>query len=103
MIPSRTVLVVEDDAAILSSLAEVIRDEGFTVDTAANGYQALARVEACDPDLIFLDLMLPQMDGWKFIAELRLRSPARRAPIVLVSAVANLAAEASKLGVKRFL
>lgn len=99
----KTVLVVEDDAAILSSLAEVIREEGYVVDTAANGYQALARIETSEPDLIFLDLMLPQMDGWKFIAELRIRYPTRQTPIVLVSAVANLAAEASKLGVRYFL
>ena len=103
MIPVPTVLVVEDDAAILSSLAEVIRDEGFAVETAANGYQALARIEACEPDLIFLDLMMPRMDGWRFIAELRLRTPSRQVPIVLVSAAANLGTEASKLGVRHFL
>ncbi len=40
------VLIVEDDPDILSSLAEVIREEGFTAETAANGYQALARLES---------------------------------------------------------
>ena len=61
------ILIVEDDPDILSSLAEAIREEGFVVETAANGYQALTRLESQLPDLIFLDLMMPLMDGWKFL------------------------------------
>jgi CBS domain-containing protein len=101
--PVQTVLVVEDDAAILSSLADVIRDDGYVVDTAANGNQALARLEACAPDLIFLDLMMPQLDGWGFLARLRALATARQVPIVLISALPNLAKEAERLGIPRFL
>ncbi len=100
---SKNVLVIEDDVDILSSLAEVIRDEGFTVYTAANGYQALMQVEQNEPALIFLDLMLPQMNGWRFVQELRARFPDTKAPIVLVSAVHDIAREAAKLGAQRFL
>jgi CheY-like chemotaxis protein len=97
------VLIVEDDPDILSSLAEVIREEGFLVETAANGYQALARLEAKMPDLIFLDLMMPLMDGWKFMETLRQRFPEMHAPVVLLSAVHGLADEARRLGVRAFL
>src|SRR5260370_1318648 len=97
------VLVVEDDPDILSSLAEVIREEGCEVATAANGYQALAEVSRQQPDLIFLDLMMPLMNGWKFIEALRARLPAGRPPIVLLSAANNLAKQAELLGVRRFL
>jgi two-component system response regulator MprA len=98
----RPVLVVEDDADILSSLAEVLRDGGYDVTTAANGYQALVQVKEHDPDLIILDLMLPRMNGWRFVQELR--AGARRAtPIVLLSAVENLPEEAARLGVQGFL
>jgi len=98
------ILIVEDDPDILSSLAEVIREAGFDVETAANGYQALARLEAHAPDLIFLDLMMPLMDGWKFLETARQRFPSRQAtPVVLLSAVHNLTDEARRLGVTAFL
>jgi CheY-like chemotaxis protein len=97
------VLIVEDDPDILSSLAEVIREEGFEVETAANGYQALARLESNPPGLIFLDLMMPLMDGWRFMELARQRFPGLQVPIVLLSAVHSLSAEAQKLGVTAFL
>jgi CheY-like chemotaxis protein len=97
------ILIVEDDADILSSLAEALREEGYMVETAANGFQALSRLEARVPDLIFLDLMMPVMDGWKFIDAVHQRFPAMDAPIVLLSAVHELAAEAHRLGVARCL
>lgn len=97
------VLIVEDDPDILSSLAEVLREEQFEVDTAANGYQALSRLESHMPDLILLDLMMPLMDGWKFLEVARQRFPAMRAPVVLLSAVHGLTEEAHRLGVDAFL
>ncbi len=97
------ILIVEDDADILSSLVEVVRDEGFEVLSAANGYQALSQLEAHHVDLIFLDLMMPVMDGWRFLHEARTRFPTLDAPVVLLSAVRGLDDEARKLGVMRFL
>ena len=93
------VLVVEDDADILSSLVEVIRDEGFEVSSAANGYQALEQLARHPVDLIFLDLMMPIMDGWRFLEEARARFPNVRAKVVLLSAVRDLADQALELGV----
>jgi two-component system, chemotaxis family, chemotaxis protein CheY len=97
------ILIVEDDPDILSSLAEAIREEGFSVETAANGYQALARLEHQPADLILLDLMMPLMDGWKFLEIARRRFPEMHAPVVLLSAVHNLTEEARRLGVSGFL
>ena len=97
------ILIVEDDPDILSSLAEAIREEGFEVETAANGYQALTRLESSQPDLIFLDLMMPLMDGWKFLESAHQRFPEMHAPVVLLSAVHNLTEEARRLGVRAFL
>jgi CheY-like chemotaxis protein len=98
-----TILIVEDDADILSSLAEIIRDEGFVVQTAANGYQALNVLDQMVPDVVFLDLMMPGMDGWRFIEVVRQRFPHITGSIVLISAVHNLVDEARKLGVRYFL
>ena len=97
------ILIVEDDPDILSSLAEAIREEGFDVETAANGYQALARLESHPPDLIFLDLMMPLMDGWKFLESARQRFPDLHPPVVVLSAVRNLTDEVRRLGVTAFL
>jgi CheY-like chemotaxis protein len=99
----RRVLVVEDDADILSSLVEVIRDEGFDVLSAANGYQALEQLEATPVDLVFLDLMMPLMDGWRFLEEARTRFPRFHAPVVLLSAVRDLGEQARHLGIARYL
>ncbi len=96
-------LVVEDDSDILSSLVEVIREEGFEVFSAANGFQALAQLEQRAPDLIFLDLMMPVMDGWKFLESMHQRFPGLQVPVVLLSAVHDLPEEASRLGIARFL
>jgi CheY-like chemotaxis protein len=98
-----SILIVEDDVDILSSLAEIIRDEGFAVQTAANGYQALSVLEQMAPDVVFLDLMMPGMDGWRFIEVVRQRFPSLTGSIVLISAVHNLVDEARKLGVRYFL
>lgn len=97
------VLVVEDDADILSSLVEVIREEGYEVLSAANGFQALAQLEQHPVDLIFLDLMMPIMDGWRFLDEMHQRYPSLHPKVVLLSAVHGLPAEAERLGVSRYL
>ena len=97
------VLVVEDDPDILSSLAEVIREDGYEVETAANGYQALDQISARMPDLIFLDLMMPGMDGTRFLEVAQERFPDMKVPVVLLSAVRGLAEKAARLGIRRFL
>jgi CheY-like chemotaxis protein len=97
------VLVVEDDSDILSSLVEVIREEGFEVYSAANGYQALSELADHHIDLIFLDLMMPVMDGWRFLQEARTRFPNFHVPVVLLSAVRDLGDHARALGVARHL
>jgi CheY-like chemotaxis protein len=99
----RSVLVIEDDPALLSSVAEVIREVGYDVRTACNGHQALDEVFRREPDLILIDLMLPLMDGWRFLEHYRSRCRQCRAALVLVSAFPNLAAEAARLGVQGYL
>ena len=67
----RRVLVVDDDLSIQGFLAEALADEGYGVRTAANGREALAILREWRPDLILLDLMMPEMDGWEFRGEQR--------------------------------
>jgi len=80
------ILVVEDDDDIRDSLKELLEEEGYQVDTAANGEQALNRLRGGAPQLILLDLMMPVMDGWEFQKQLRESPSFSRVPIIVISA-----------------
>ncbi|HEY7047297.1 MAG TPA: response regulator transcription factor [Jatrophihabitantaceae bacterium] len=69
--PDRQALVVEDDADIRALLVEVLVQAGFVVDTTASGRDAVARVRRDDPDLVTLDLGLPDLDGVEVCRQLR--------------------------------
>ncbi len=67
----KRILVVDDEPFILKSLAFVLKKEGFEVDTAANGIEALEIIEHRKPDLIFLDVMMPKMNGLELCKKMK--------------------------------
>jgi two-component system OmpR family response regulator len=77
------ILVVEDEPDLLASLARSLREEGYAVDTAANGEDGLFNAETIDYDAIVLDVMLPKLDGWQLLARLRQR---KKTPVLLLTA-----------------
>jgi PAS domain S-box-containing protein len=79
-------LMVEDDPATREILRRTLEGDGWSVAEAANGLEALACVERSRPGLILLDLMMPQMDGFEFLAELRRHEEWRSIPVVVVTA-----------------
>jgi CheY-like chemotaxis protein len=80
------VLVVEDDDDTREMMARVLGNDGWTVAQAQNGRVALERVAERIPDLILLDLMMPEMDGFEFIAQLRQKETWRGIPVVVLTA-----------------
>ena len=78
------VLVVDDEANIAELVATALRYEGFDVATAADGAQALATVRAFAPDLIVLDVMLPDTNGFELQA--RIRADGQRVPVLFLTA-----------------
>jgi len=78
-----TILVVDDEQSYRDALSVALEREGFLVETAADGAEALARFDATRPALVLLDVMLPQMSGVDVCRELRTRS---RVPIIMVTA-----------------
>jgi two-component system response regulator MprA len=64
-------LVVDDDCEVRTALAGVLSQEGYLVETAMDGYQALAALHRHPPDVVLLDLLMPGMDGFELLAELR--------------------------------
>ena len=93
----RRVLVVDDDPSIQGFLAEALADEGYEVRTASNGREALAVLEIWRPDLILLDLMMPEMDGWTFRAEQRTTPGVSDVPVIMLSAARDLDARTRAL------
>jgi len=81
----RLVLVVDDDPDILQTLGLCLSSEGYRVLMAANGKEALDILEREHPSVILLDLMMPVMDGWQFVAELEHRGR-RDVPLLILSA-----------------
>ena len=99
--PARPVLVVDDDAQVRALLTLALTDEGYGVVTAPDGKVALERVAQHQPQLIVLDVNMPEMDGRAFLARYRLR-PGAHAPVVLTTAGANKA-EVADLEADAFL
>ena len=83
--PAR-ILVVEDDLPTRDVLRRSISDLGWSVAEAGNGREGLERFDEQIPDLILLDLMMPEMDGFEFLAELRSRSGGESVPVVVMTA-----------------
>jgi PAS domain S-box-containing protein len=84
--PGAGVLVVEDDDATRAVLRRALEKEGWTVSEAENGRVGLERVAAETPALILLDLMMPEMDGFEFLDELRARHETAAPPVVVITA-----------------
>ncbi len=80
---SKTILVVDDEERLTSLLQAYLQQEGYRVVTAANGRQALDAVRREPPDLIVLDVMMPEMDGIEFLRVLRTQ---HSTPVVLLTA-----------------
>jgi CheY-like chemotaxis protein len=82
----RPVLVVEDDPGTREVVRRALERDGWIVFEADNGRSALESLKEAVPDLIVLDLMMPEMDGFQFVAELRRTESGRRIPVVVVTA-----------------
>ena len=83
---SGKILVVDDDQNICELLRLYIEKEGFEVVIANDGRKALEMFEQENPDLIMLDIMLPELDGWQVCREIRKKS---QCPIIMLTAKAR--------------
>lgn len=81
------VLVVDDDPAIRGLVGDALRGEGYAVDLAAHGREALEAMRARRPSTVVLDLMMPVMDGFSFMEACHLEQLCDGVPIVVISAV----------------
>lgn len=77
------ILVVEDEPQLLQVVARAMREEGYAVDEATNGADALYKASTWDYDAILLDIMLPVLDGWAVLRELR---KTKKTPVLMLTA-----------------
>ena len=104
MLKKKKILVVEDDRFLSDIYKRQLAEKGHQVEVAVNGKEALEKLEMMVPDVILLDLIMPGMDGFDFLAELR-KQPAHEKRRVIV--LTNLGQDGDKerchtLGVKEY-
>lgn len=99
----KDVLIVEDEQALCDLLADVLEGEGHIARKASNGREALHLISVRRPDLIFLDMMMPVMDGWQFLNELRALPEVADIPVVLMTAVYDMSNLERKTGARAIL
>src|SRR5713101_1741994 len=99
----KLVLVVDDEPTIRELIAEVLREWGYRVETAANGADALQLMRRHLPQAIVLDLMMPQLDASRFVELKRLIPRFDPIPILLVTAAFGAAEAAERLGAQACL
>lgn len=84
---AKLILVVDDEPVIVQLLKAGLSKHGYEIETAFDGLQALARVQQKRPDLILLDIMMPNMDGTEVAGRLKEDPVTRHIPIIFLSAL----------------
>ena len=95
------ILVVDDDPAILATVADVLEFEGYQVELAANGAEGLDAVERTHPRLVLLDMRMPVLDGWQFAHKLKERGI--QLPIVVMTAAQDAHRWAQEIGANGYI
>ena len=95
------ILIADDDMLVRGSLAAVLESEGYLVDEACNGREAVACAVAQTPDLVLLDLNMPHWDGWTAFTQLDRVTPLL--PVIVITARPNQYQKAVQLGVDAFM
>ena len=98
----RRVLVVDNEATIREMLAIILDAEGYLVDQAADGGEALRAIEKARPDVILLDIKMPGIDGYEF-AQMYRDTPGKKAPIIVITAAQSAQEAAAKVDACSFL
>jgi len=92
---ARKLLIVEDDENISELLSLYMEREGFITEIASDGEDALRRVKNFDPDMVLLDVMLPKLDGWGVLSEIRAES---KIPVIMLTAKGETSDKVTGLG-----
>ncbi|MCU0655092.1 MAG: sigma-54 dependent transcriptional regulator [Polyangiaceae bacterium] len=97
------ILVVDDEANARAALSEILHEEGYTTETAADGFKALKKIEDFDPDVVLTDLKMPGLDGIGLVEKGKTASPAVVFVVMTAFGTIESAVEAVKQGAENYL
>jgi len=82
----KKILVVDDDPLVIRLVKEILKTQGFAVETAKDGIDAMVMVKANKPDLIVLDIMMPELNGYDVLKTLKFQDEYKKIPVILLTA-----------------
>lgn len=85
-----TILVIDDSATIRSAAEKVLREAGYCVVVAENGFEALAKIADCQPALIVCDIVMPRLDGYRTCALIKASAAHHATPVLMLSSKEGL-------------
>ena len=85
MTSSTTIMIVDDSKTIRRTAETLLQREGFSVVTAEDGFEALAKIAALKPDIIFVDIMMPRLDGYQTCALIKNNPEFKNTPVIMLS------------------
>jgi len=101
--PKGRILIVDDEANARAALSEILREEGYETETAADGFKALGKLGSFAPDLVLTDLKMPGLDGIGLLEEARGASPSTVVVVMTAFGTIDSAIQAIKLGAENYL
>jgi len=84
--PNKKILIADDEPYILRSLSFVLKKEGFDIETACNGEEALEKAQQFNPKILFLDVMMPKKDGYEVCNKLKSNPETKDIYIIMLTA-----------------
>src|SRR5579871_4786825 len=97
------ILIVDDEVNARTALAELLRDEGYAVETAADGFKALPKLDDFAPDLVLTDLKMPGLDGIELMKKARERDPEQTVVVMTAYGAVDTAVAAMRQGAADYL
>jgi DNA-binding NtrC family response regulator len=97
------ILIVDDESNARAALSEILREDGFATDTAADGFKALGKLDEFAPDVILTDLKMPGLDGIAFMEKARAAAPGAVFVVMTAFGTISSAVEAMKKGAENYL
>ncbi len=79
------ILLIEDDPFIIDIYMTKLKESGFSVELAENGKMAFEKIEQIKPDLVILDIVLPQIDGWEVLRKIKSKPEFKELKVVILS------------------
>jgi DNA-binding NtrC family response regulator len=97
------ILIVDDESNARAALSEILREDGFATETAADGFKALGKLDEFAPDVILTDLKMPGLDGIAFMEKARVAAPGAVFVVMTAFGTISSAVEAMKKGAENYL